>query len=933
MTLVTAGDGAGDAWGRPQGDRSDPSTSFTSAPADKFVLDPFYRSNVARGLGHVVGLASSASSLWVATSKNYLIRYDELSGKVQERKLNCVTVKKLFAVDESHLLVTVHDGKNLETLCVKTEEMLTGRPVVVKGLQGRYLTSAARCGKHTVVGSDTGILYGSSSPSGPFVKLMEIPQRHKRRSPVSGLASIEHDGALVLLALCGACVQCFTLPSRDAWFEDGGVQVRPVELPIEQDAAQLVGGGAFWGGSGSGTGRDSGAVAGIHDDSRCRDLRVAVLSTSGVFVGEFPGLETLRAEPIPFSCGPGDALPMSMAMTRYHIVLLYPTKVQFVNAVSREVVQEVAVEGSVLGLSRDLVGGRLFLLAGDDVHEIDYSDEDRDMWRVYLGRRMYDRALPLCRTAEQRDVVYLEQAEALFDQGAYEASARLFGRITASLPSLDEVACRFLGLDGPESSRRALEPAVKPGAKSMRPIRAFLESKLSTLSTQDFVKRTAVSKWLLELLMHSGADAGAEDGHDGDVVAEFVAEHADCLHPRTTASILESHGRTNALLAFFRARKDDGAELELLMSAGETAQAIGVLRKPGTSLALVYKYATTMMAREPTETVSLWMDILRARQDADVGDRHQGFGAAKSMMAAMAAAAVPSASTSRLDPLALLPAIASYAHPGARRDVRSEIIRFVNFAIDLEQLERYQVAHDAGDVDTMDTMDDTDDRLTALFELNISLLSADEDNEDLLVEKIAAHRTRYDPVRALRLCSERGRTRAAIALLVDMRSWKDAVDRSLGLGDIALARSIACQCEDGDLRKQLFLDIIETRLAVSGDDQNAVDDITCMISESDCVSVDDILTLFPADVRIGTFKGLIRTSLRASAAVRNEKRFQMKQAAAALRGVARLETNHLDLAPPAGHGDEPLMFGDRLVDLVRKPFVDWSTELGDDLTV
>ena len=34
-----------------------------------------------------------------------------------------------------------------------------------------------------------------------------------------------------------------------------------------------------------------------------------------------------------------------------------------------------------------------------------------------------------------------------------------------------------------------------------------------------------------------------------------------------------------------------------------------------------------------------------------------------------------------------------------------------------------------------------------------------------------------------------------------------------------------------------------------------------------------------------------------------------------------------------GRADNAVMFGDRLVDLVRKPFVDWSTELGDDLTV
>ena len=828
-------------------------TGSRASASQMFRVERFLK-KVSRGLGSVVALAVCSPSLWVATSKNYLIRYVESSGKVQERRLNCVTVKKLFATDPDHLLATVHDGKNLETLCVRTETILKDKPCVVRGLQGRYLTSAARCGTRTVIGSDTGILFGAESPLGPFSKLMEIPQRQKRRSPISGLATIEKEGELVLMALCGTCLHCFSMPRREkswAWFDDG-VQVRPIELPIEQDAAQLQ----VFGES------PAGACRAAEDNSR-----VAVLSTSGVFCGEFPGLEQLQlGPPIPFSCGSDDPLPMCMALMRYHVALLLPTKVQFVNTVSKEVVLEVPVEGTVLGLNRDLVEGRLFLLTDDDMYEIDYSDEDRNMWRVYLAQGMYSQALPLCRTAEQRNAVYLRQAEQAFDEEQFEESARLFGKVTSSPPSFDEVAARFLGLDGTAGM-------TGEGSRSKRPIRALLESKLSTLSSTDVVERTIVSTWLLELLVDLAGDTpvGGDEINDPPAgpVSRFVTKYADCLDPRTTVSLLETYGRTHDLLAYARARCDMRAEVELLMSLGKTAQAIRVLRKPSSKLDLVYTYATPMVKCAPAETVSLWMDILRARRCAPAGGRLNDSPAGSVRNVAMC-----------LDALQLLPAMAPYARHGASREIRTEIIRFVNFAIDVDLLDggNMSVGRDGSPYPNEECA------MNAMYDLNMGLLSVDADNEDVLVEKVAAHRTRYDPLQALRLCSERGRTRAVTALLIELELWEDAVDGALDLGDGDLARSIAGRCRDADLRKRLFLDIIGRLLAVGPTYNHAV--ICSIMEESACISITDVIMLVPDGEKIGAFGDLICSGLQAVAAKTGESALELKMADAALRGLA-----------------------------------------------
>ena len=66
--------------------------------------------------------------------------------------------------------------------------------------------------------------------------------------------------------------------------------------------------------------------------------------------------------------------PPPQALTQHHFVLLYPSKLQFVNRTSKGVVQEVPLErfaaplrgaGTMpLGLCRDHVGGHIYVLAG-----------------------------------------------------------------------------------------------------------------------------------------------------------------------------------------------------------------------------------------------------------------------------------------------------------------------------------------------------------------------------------------------------------------------------------------------------------------------------------------------------------------------------------------------------------------------------------------
>jgi hypothetical protein len=71
-----------------------------------------------------------------------------------------------------------------------------------------------------------------------------------------------------------------------------------------------------------------------------------------------------------------------------------------------------------------------------------------------------------------------------------------------------------------------------------------------------------------------------------------------------------------------------------------------VLRKPGVSTALIYKYAPTLLVALPGNTVDFWVQC-----------------------------------GPRLDPRQLLPALAVFGEPGGDAGKRGEVLRYVTFAI------------------------------------------------------------------------------------------------------------------------------------------------------------------------------------------------------------------------------------------------------------
>ena len=787
---------------------------------------------VSQGRGYPVSFSSSNNKLYIATSRNYIIRHDEETGSVAEvdfLKMQDSRIRRLFVDPRGeNILILTNQGATMEVYYMNGTVFEDQKPWMLKELKGVNITSVTwyypgrNNSAGAVLGTDTGVLYGIDcmehvTRSKKIVKLVEIPRPRNRMSPISGIAVVHlgdshEEHGLLIMALCGTHLHLYRhlhCQSVSEMFVNGSdVETRLFDLPIEHDAAQLQ---LFR--------QPSSHPKGPLEYPR----QFAILSASGIYYGKFE-FERYRHSPaedpmdylVSHKLLPASVLlhnsssnerPISLALTQYHIVLLFPSKINIINIESRQTVQEIMVDSFAvpiksapalpLGLTRDTIDGQMLVLAGDDIYEIDYTNEDRDMWKTFLAKGDFKSALSHCRTAVQRNAVYGLEAERLFQDGDYERAATLFGKLTSKKPTFDEIISRLMGLD--EGS----------------PMCKFLEARLETLGTGDRIQSTMISAWLLELLLdraHKKLLNGrglSQDSADEDVIV-FLKRYVEILDPGATISILQDYGRNEELIAYARARGDETAEVELLIQQGEVERAIQILRKPSLSIDLIYKYSQTLLYASPQATVSLWMD------------------------------------TPQIDPIQLLPAMTHFAEKCSSQVSRKEVIRYLKFIWDIKRVSD-PVINDFG----------------------ISLLTVDDENEPYLLEKLRACRSGlgkplYDPVRALRLCVTLGRKLATVDLMIEVALWKDAVDAALEF-DIELAKSVARRYDghDEDIQKELWLSIIKKLLSKSEDESSVmVAAVTDILNDSEgSISIDDVLELLPSFQCMGNFKGLICESL------------------------------------------------------------------------
>ncbi|GAA5878842.1 hypothetical protein JCM1840_000732 [Sporobolomyces johnsonii] len=500
------------------------------------------------------------------------------------------------------------------------------------------------------------------------------------------------------------------------------------------------------------------------------------------------------------------SLPISMALTDWHFILLYEDKIRAIDLLSDKVVYEEALDLPAdtrpIRLATDPVRKTCWMYTDSAIYELVVKDEDRDVWKIYLGRQNWVLARRFAKTQRQRDAVLAAEADSYFAAGRYIQSAQSYAQ---SSKSFEEVVLRFVD----KNERDAL--------------RYYLVARLERLRRTDLTQRMMLATWLVEIYLAkineledaAAAERASEDADNilaeksmvEEDMRQFLTTYKENLDPKTVFELLGRHGRDEITLFYASVVGDHDRIIKHHIAHEEWPKALRALSKQE-SLDRYYRFAAVLVRNAPKEAVETFM----RRADLDVRR--------------------------------LIPALTT-PRPASSTDTRSteHIIRYLQYSI-------------------LDLQNADSSVHNTLLTLYATSSSPDESGfiNFLHVAPTDPHTgdPYYDLDYALRLCRANKRVQACVLIYSKMKLYESSVDLALEHDDLELAKISADQPEDDDmLRKKLWLKIARHVVSKKNDIKAAMR----FLESTDLLKIEDILPFFPDFVVIDDFKDEICDAL------------------------------------------------------------------------
>ncbi|KAF9974592.1 hypothetical protein BGZ73_001990 [Actinomortierella ambigua] len=488
-------------------------------------------------------------------------------------------------------------------------------------------------------------------------------------------------------------------------------------------------------------------------------------------------------------------IPIAIALTEFHFILLNRESVRAINQLNDEIVFDELIplrpNEEVIAMAVDTASNTFWIYTAWSIFELIITKEDRDVWTLYLEKKQYDMALLYAKGAAQRDRVLTLQANHNFAQGRYMLSAKYYAQSTVPF---EEVALKFVERDERDALRTYL----------LAKLDSFQKDKATT-------QKTILSIWLVELYLNklnqledlaasavSDSDSQTWNGEQSlleDEFRSFLETNKNHLDKKTTYKLLASHGRTPQLLFFAELIKDYERVISHWIQEKNYKNALEVLSKQE-SLDLYYRFSPVLMENKPYDTVSVWM-----RQ-------------------------------AKLNPRNLIPSLLKYDHKMMEPpSAQNQAIRYLSYVV--TQL---------GNTDP------------AIHNFLLTLYATQPTSDESALLKFLANEGQdmhYNLDYALRICTQNNRIQSCVNIYSRMGLFSEAVDLALKHNDLELARINADKSGiDDALRKVLWLKIARHVVEEKKDIKSAME----FLSNSDLLKIEDVLPFFPDFVLIDDFK-------------------------------------------------------------------------------
>ncbi|KAJ3194065.1 hypothetical protein HK101_003570 [Irineochytrium annulatum] len=328
-----------------------------------------------------------------------------------------------------------------------------------------------------------------------------------------------------------------------------------------------------------------------------KPTKFAWLTGSGIYTGALSFgsqgvgdtiIESAVLLPYPMSVTSPDSaaeIPTFIALSEFHFILLFKDRVKAVCELNSELVYEEEIplypksHGEfVIGMTTDVLKGTLWVFTNMVLYELLITEEDRDVWKLYLKKSNFDSAMTYAKTEADRDVIVTTQAEFYFNQKRYQLSANYFAQ-SLSL-SFEEVALRFLE----QNETLALKQFLLKKLERLKRSLNTLQDNLSSLEATEGSTEKKVSAEEYQLLK--------------DEFYLFLKNYKDRLDISISYNIFESHGRIEELLYFAEAIGDFERVVVHWTTEKKWVKALEFINK---------QFSSVLIEGAPSETVNLWM--------------------------------------------------------------------------------------------------------------------------------------------------------------------------------------------------------------------------------------------------------------------------------------------------------------------------------------
>ncbi|KAI3650362.1 hypothetical protein MP228_003843 [Amoeboaphelidium protococcarum] len=516
--------------------------------------------------------------------------------------------------------------------------------------------------------------------------------------------------------------------------------------------------------------------------------------------------------------------PMSMACTAFHLILLYDGVLKVINRMNDEVVYEQAV--NFLSQSRicvDLVKNTFWISDAGALYELVITDEDRDVWQLYLKRNQFSAALEHAKTTVQTDKVRRSQAQYYYQQKRFVLAAKTFAQ--TSIP-IEEVALMFmehhesLVNNGDNSSDYANIDSLTD--QELESLIVYLESKALTLSAEDQVQKALINTWLLELKLNeihllrqqlqfshrSNNVQKQKEDRDSNLKHKLEqaqsnfkrwisnAQVAESLDYQSSIAMIREYGCEDEMIYLAEFNKDHSLLLEYY-SERQMVDELFVILDQHKDSEQTYQYSPSLIVQKPYEIVGLWI-------------RCPG-----------------------LDPQKLLPAMAVYNAQFAADNVsvpshkEHQVVRYLEYCIN--------------------RLAATENELCNLLLSSYVQCNAPD---EVILSFIQQIHNFLDLQNALKVCLQNDRQYVLIVLYGCMKMYDSAVDQALQLQDVDLAKKFAQEPEEDLQKRRLLLKIYQYIIDECKDIPRAFK----MLENDQLVGIEQLLALLPEDVPINDFK-------------------------------------------------------------------------------